>query len=108
MTNLESMQSIEERLANIERKLDIQAQEAKNILTLEEVAEYTHLSKSYVYKLTSKGDIPYYKPNGKQLYFKRTEIDEWLLTNRNKTNQEIEREIEREIATKSVLSQKRF
>ena len=104
MTNLESIQSIEERLANIERKLDIQAQEAKNILTLEEVAEYTHLSKSYVYKLTSKGDIPYYKPNGKQLYFKRTEIDEWLLTNRNKTNQEIEREI----ATKSVLSQKRF
>ena len=104
MTNLESMQSIEERLANIERKLDIQAQEAKNILTLEEVAEYTHLSKSYVYKLTSKGDIPYYKPNGKQLYFKGTEIDEWLLTNRNKTNQEIEREI----ATKSVLAQKRF
>ena len=104
MTNLESMQSIEERLANIERKLDIQAQEAKNILTLEEVAEYTHLSKSYVYKLTSKGDIPYYKPNGKQLYFKRTEIDEWLLTNRNKTNQEIEREI----ATKSVLAQTRF
>ena len=104
MTNLESMQSIEERLANIERKLDIQAQEAKNILTLEEVAEYTHLFKSYVYKLTSKGDIPYYKPNGKQLYFKRTEIDEWLLTNRNKTNQEIEREI----ATKSVLAQKRF
>ena len=104
MTNLESMQSIEERLVNIERKLDIQAQEAKNILTLEEVAEYTHLSKSYVYKLTSKGDIPYYKPNGKQLYFKRTEIDEWLLTNRNKTNQEIEREI----ATKSVLAQKRF
>ena len=104
MTNLESMQSIEERLANIERKLDIQAQEAKNILTLEEVAEYTHLSKSYVYKLTSNGDIPYYKPNGKQLYFKRTEIDEWLLTNRNKTNQEIEREI----ATKSVLAQKRF
>ena len=100
MINLESMQSIE----NIERKLDIQAQEAKNILTLEEVAEYTHLSKSYVYKLTSKGDIPYYKPNGKQLYFKRTEIDEWLLTNRNKTNQEIEREI----ATKSVLAQKRF
>lgn len=100
----ELMQSIEEKLTNIERKLDIQAQEAKNILTLEEVAEYTHLSKSYVYKLTSKGDIPYYKPNGKQLYFKRTEIDEWLLTNRNKTNQEIEREI----ATKSVLTQKRF
>ena len=100
MTNLESMQSIEERLTNLERI----NQEAKTILTLEEVAKYTNYSKSYIYKLTSKGDIPYYKPNGKQLYFKRTEIDEWLLTNRNKTNQEIEREI----ATKSVLAQKRF
>lgn len=100
MTNLESMQSIEERLTNLERI----NQGAKTILTLEEVAKYTNYSKSYIYKLTSKGDIPYYKPNGKQLYFKRTEIDEWLLTNRNKTNQEIEREI----ATKSVLAQKRF
>ena len=104
MINLESMQSIEERLANIERKLDIQAQEAKNILTLEEVAEYTHLSKSYIYKLTSRREIPCYKPNGKQLYFKRTEIDEWLLTNRKMTN----KEIESEVATKSVLQQKRF
>jgi len=100
MTNLESMQSIEERLTNLERI----NQEAKTILTLEEVAKYTNYSKSYIYKLTSRREIPCYKPNGKQLYFKRTEIDEWLLTNRNKTNQEIEREI----ATKSVLAQKRF
>ena len=100
MTNLESMQSIEERLTNLERI----NQGAKTILTLEEVAKYTNYSKSYIYKLTSRREIPCYKPNGKQLYFKRTEIDEWLLTNRNKTNQEIEREI----ATKSVLAQKRF
>ena len=100
MTNLDSMQSIEERLTNLERI----NQGAKTILTLEEVAKYTNYSKSYIYKLTSRREIPCYKPNGKQLYFKRTEIDEWLLTNRNKTNQEIEREI----ATKSVLAQKRF
>ena len=100
MINLESMQSIEERSTNLERI----NQGAKTILTLEEVAKYTNYSKSYIYKLTSRREIPCYKPNGKQLYFKRTEIDEWLLTNRNKTNQEIEREI----ATKSVLAQKRF
>ena len=100
MTNLDSMQSIEERLTNLERI----NQGAKTILTLEEVAKYTNYSKSYIYKLTSRREIPCYKPNGKQLYFKRTEIEEWLLTNRNKTNQEIEREI----ATKSVLAQKRF
>ena len=100
MTNLESMQSIEERLTNLERI----NQEAKTILTLEEVAKYTNYSKSYIYKLTSRREIPCYKPNGKQLYFKRTEIDEWLLSNRKMTN----KEIESEVATKSVLLQKRF
>ena len=100
MTNLDSMQSIEERLTNLERI----NQGAKTILTLEEVAKYTNYSKSYIYKLTSRREIPCYKPNGKQLYFKRTEIDEWLLTNRKMTN----KEIESEVATKSVLLQKRF
>lgn len=100
MTNLDSMQSIEERLTNLERI----NQGAKTILTLEEVAKYTNYSKSYIYKLTSRREIPCYKPNGKQLYFKRTEIDEWLLTNRKMTN----KEIESEVATKSVLQQKRF
>lgn len=100
MINLESMQSIEERLTNLERI----NQGAKTILTLEEVAKYTNYSKSYIYKLTSRREIPCYKPNGKQLYFKRTEIDEWLLTNRKMTN----KEIESEVATKSVLLQKRF
>ena len=100
MTNLESMQSIEERLTNLERI----NQGAKTILTLEEVAKYTNYSKSYIYKLTSRREIPCYKPNGKQLYFKRTEIDEWLLSNRKMTN----KEIESEVATKSVLLQKRF
>ena len=100
MINLESMQSIEERLTNLERI----NQGAKTILTLEEVAKYTNYSKSYIYKLTSRREIPCYKPNGKQLYFKRTEIDEWLLSNRKMTN----KEIESEVATKSVLAQKRF
>ena len=100
MINLESMQSIEERLTNLERI----NQGAKTILTLEEVAKYTNYSKSYIYKLTSRREIPCYKPNGKQLYFKRTEIDEWLLSNRKMTN----KEIESEVATKSVLLQKRF
>ena len=61
MTNLESMQSIEERLTNLERI----NQGAKTILTLEEVAKYTNYSKSYIYKLTSRREIPCYKPNGK-------------------------------------------
>ena len=61
----------------------------KETLKLDEVAEYTGLSKSYVYKLTSAGLIPHYKPNGKMLYFNRQEIDAWLQQNRVSTSAEL-------------------
>lgn len=53
----------------------------KEVLTLEEVAQYTGLKKSYLYKLTAAKEIPHYKPNGKNCFFKRTELEEWLTTN---------------------------
>ncbi len=62
----------------------------KKALTLEEVTSYTGLSKSYLYKLTSTGGIPCYKPHGKHIYFDRDEIDSWLLQNRNTTKAESE------------------
>ena len=53
----------------------------KEVLTLEEVAKYTGLKKSYLYKLTAAKAIPHYKPNGKNCFFKRTELEDWLTTN---------------------------
>lgn len=53
----------------------------KEVLTLEEVVQYTGLKKSYLYKLTASKAIPHYKPNGKNCFFKRTELEEWLTTN---------------------------
>lgn len=53
----------------------------KEVLTLEEVAQYTGLKKSYLYKLTAAKAIPHYKPNGKNCFFRRTELEEWLTTN---------------------------
>ncbi len=64
----------------------------KEVLTIDEVGAYTGLSKSYLYKLTSTNQIPFYKPNNKMVYFKRQEIEEWLLQNRRKTKAEIEGE----------------
>ena len=64
----------------------------KKAMTLDEVAIYTSLSKSYLYKLTSTGSIPHYKPRSKMLYFDRNEIDEWLLQNRQKLKSEIDQE----------------
>jgi|JI6StandDraft_1071083.scaffolds.fasta_scaffold02025_4 excisionase family DNA binding protein len=64
----------------------------KQVLNIDEVAIYTGLSKLYIYKLTSKNDIPHFKPNGKNIYFKKEEIDNWLMRNRQSTNEEIELE----------------
>ena len=48
--------------------------ETKEVLNLTEVAAFTGLSKSYIYKLTHKQLIPHYKPFGKMCYFNKTEI----------------------------------
>ena len=62
----------------------------KIVLNFSEVELYTNLSKSYLYELTSSGGIPCYKPNGKHLYFKKDEIEDWLLSNKKVTNIELD------------------
>ena len=64
---------------------------AKNVLCFDDVALLTGLSKSHLYKLTYSHQIPHYMPNGKQLYFDRKEIEDWMRQNKVATNDEIER-----------------
>lgn len=84
--------AIEQRLERIEKLLTSQTILNKSIFNIDEVAEYTGLKKLYLYRLTSKNEIPYSKPNGKTLFFKKEEIDVWLLRNRQATNEELESE----------------
>jgi excisionase family DNA binding protein len=63
--------------------------EMKDVLTFNEAAEYTGLSKSYLYKLTSAQRIPFYKPMGKCLFFNRLELEAFLQQNRVNTVDEI-------------------
>ena len=63
---------------------------AKNVLTIDDVALLTGVSIGYIYKLTCKRAIPFYKPNGKILYFDRKEIEAWMKQNRVATNDELE------------------
>lgn len=64
----------------------------KEVLNFNEAAIYLEVSHSHLYKLTSTGKIPSYKPNGKKLYFNREELNEWLLSNRQASTAEIEEE----------------
>ena len=59
-------------------------------LTLKEAAEFLDFSRSYLYRLTSQGRIPCYKPEGKRVYFDRAELVDWLKRNRNRTQEETE------------------
>lgn len=63
---------------------------AKNVLTLDDVAMLTGYSRSHLYKLTSAREIPHYKHNGKQLFFDRAEVEQWLKQGKVSTDAEIE------------------
>lgn len=92
------MEALEDQIARLESKIDsiqitIDSLQylQKQILTINEAATYTSLSKKYIYKLTSARRIPHYK-RGKMLYFKKVELDEWMLAKRVVDVDEIERE----------------
>ncbi len=84
--------TIEQRLEKLEQLIVNQLLQNKTVLNIDEISQITGLSKLYLYKLTSKNKIPHYKPNGKNIYFKKEEIDDWLLRNRQATNEELESE----------------
>ncbi len=62
----------------------------KEVLTSDEAAKYMGVSKSYLYKLTMKQQIPHFKPMGKMCYFNRQELEQWLQSNRIATAAEVE------------------
>ena len=84
--------NILEKLERIEKLLETQQAMQKQVLNFNDTCIYLELSQSHLYKLTSSGSIPHYKPNGKKLYFNRQELDNWLLRNRNNSIDEIEQE----------------
>lgn len=53
----------------------------KDILNIQELCAYTGLSKNYVYKLTATGVLPHSKPFGKLIFFRKKDIDDFMLKN---------------------------
>lgn len=84
--------NILEKLERIEKLLETQQAMQKQVLNFNDACIYLELSQSHLYKLTSTGSIPHYKPNGKKLYFNRQELDNWLLRNRSNSIDKIEQE----------------
>lgn len=74
----------------------------KEVLTSDEAARYMGVSKSYLYKLTMRQQIPHYKPMGKMCYFNRAELEQWLQQNRCATATEISDRAAAYVARKGV------
>lgn len=85
---LKSLQQQDQKLDEIKSMLLGQ----KTVLTFDEAAIFTGFSKSHLYKLTSTGKIPHYKPQGKLIFFNKEDLDAWLLQNPVKTTNDIETE----------------
>ena len=82
-----------DKLSEIANKLDEQNLLQKTVLNFNEACSYLDVSQSHLYKLTSTRQIPHFCPQGKKLYFNRTELDVWLQRNRQSTTEEIEQEV---------------
>jgi excisionase family DNA binding protein len=61
----------------------------KEIMSVDEAAEYCGYSKGYIYKLVSLMEIPCHKPTGKRLFFKRSELDDFASRGKQYTNYEL-------------------
>ena len=79
-------------IATIERRFDrleaLALIGAKTVLDLDEAAAFTGYSKTYLYRQTSGRKIPHFKRNGGKLYFRKSELEEWMLDGRVKTEKE--------------------
>ena len=51
-------------------------------ITIDEAAELLNISKAHLYKLTSAGKIPHYKPFGKRIYFYPSELNDIIRSNK--------------------------
>lgn len=90
------MNKMKEQLDRIEKLIGNQNEKPLNFI---QAAKYIDVSKSYLYKLTSGGEISHFKPHGKRIYFKKEDLDNWVFKNRIKSNEEIQEEADKFLNT---------
>lgn len=64
----------------------------KSTFNVKDFSAYSGIKESYIYKIVGQELIKYSKPNGKMLFFNKSDIDRFLLQNPIKPKSEIEQE----------------
>ena len=89
---------MEQRILKILRRIEgillMQDLVKKKHLNVKETALYLGVSVSKVYKLSHENKISYFKPDGKLIFFKKSDLDQYLFRNKIKSNDDLESDIE--------------
>jgi excisionase family DNA binding protein len=67
----------------------MQEQTLTKPLGINEAAEFTGLSKAYLYKLVHLGKVPCYKPTGGRVFFKQSELEDFIFQGRQSADYEL-------------------
>lgn len=89
---------VNERLERIERLIMVSS---KNVLTTSEVAIMLGVTEGRIRHLVSGREMPHYK-QGNKTYFKKSEIESWMLKCRIPTNAEVASEATTHIVTSKM------
>jgi excisionase family DNA binding protein len=100
MIRIYNSNTILKKLTAIESLLE--ATNKTKPLTLVEAVKFLDLSRSHLYKLTIERRIPHFKPNGKKIYFDKSDLVQWLKRKPTRTLEETE-----EKAASYIVSGKR-
>lgn len=82
---------IRQQLDRIEQYAKIAA---KEMLNIKEASFILDMSEQSVRSKARNNELPCYKPNVNRLYFKKSELEAWMMQNRSKGRAEIESEAE--------------
>lgn len=73
---------------------------AKNVLNITEAAFILGMTPQGVRQKVRDREIAAYKPNHNRLYFKKADLEHWMLQNRSRTTEELEKEAVRQVSYK--------
>ena len=65
--------------------------ERNELLSSKDAAKYLDISISHLYFLTHAKQIPFYKPNGKRVYFRKPELDLWISETKRQSHSELDK-----------------
>ena len=88
------MENIQTEIEEIKKLLQINNLNTKELFSVDDATQYLQISKSCLHKMTSNKEIPFYKPGGKKIYFKKSELDVWVFNSKVTSNDELECDIE--------------